>query len=109
MPLAANVIVESLLCAQGLREQGGVALSLEHVCRDLLQKRDRVVIDVAPQAAIDRVEDAIEVGVPRPPEVLRQTQQTLAQLGHEPPNDRGASSLPEITTDRACATGRARE
>ena len=58
---------------------------LELVDRDLLQQRDRVVVELAPQHRIELAEQAGRVVVPAPPEVLRQRAQPLVRRRDELP------------------------
>ncbi len=50
---------------------------LEPVDWNLLQQRDRVVVERAPQDGIELAEEAGGVGIPTPPQVLRQCAQPL--------------------------------
>ncbi len=62
---------------------------LELVDRDLLQQRDRIVVERPPQHGIELAEEAGRVGVPAPPQVLRQRAR--------------AAGAPARRTARACA------
>ena len=82
---------------------------LELVDRNLLQQRDRVVVELAPQHRIELAEQARRVGVPAPPQVLRQRGQTLMRRRDElPERPRLADDRRQLRAGRAPASARRR-
>jgi hypothetical protein len=69
---AADVVFEALFRANRLRQRRGIVLFAgESVGPNLIEEGDRIVIDFAPQVAIDGSKYPIEIVVPTPPQVLR--------------------------------------